>query len=84
MMVPQNLLSSEYADLTNPPSATSSTSSPSTDAAAVWTEHTATNGRTYFYNRVTKQSTWSKPDELKTPDEVMFAIVFIRLMLFPA
>ncbi|RHZ64097.1 hypothetical protein Glove_326g109 [Diversispora epigaea] len=35
----------------------------------VWTEHTSPDGRTYFYNIVTKQSTWDKPDEIKTPEE---------------
>lgn len=35
-----------------------------------WSEHKAPDGRTYFYNSVTKQSLWEKPDELKTPCEV--------------
>jgi hypothetical protein len=35
-----------------------------------WTEHKAPDGRTYYYNSVTKQSLWEKPDELKTPAEV--------------
>ncbi|KAF0465242.1 formin binding protein 3 [Gigaspora margarita] len=35
----------------------------------VWTEHTAPDGRTYYYNTVTKQSSWDKPEELKTPEE---------------
>ncbi|CAG8646889.1 8079_t:CDS:10, partial [Racocetra fulgida] len=37
--------------------------------ARVWTEHTAPDGRTYYYNTVTKQSSWDKPEELKTPEE---------------
>lgn len=32
-----------------------------------WTEHTAPDGRKYYYNSRTKQSSWEKPDELKTP-----------------
>ncbi|KAG8225055.1 hypothetical protein J437_LFUL000033, partial [Ladona fulva] len=32
-----------------------------------WTEHKAPDGRTYFYNSVTKQSSWEKPDDLKSP-----------------
>lgn len=32
-----------------------------------WTEHTAPDGRKYYYNNRTKQSSWEKPDELKTP-----------------
>jgi len=35
-----------------------------------WTEHTAPDGRVYYYNNVTKQSLWEKPDELKTTAEV--------------
>ncbi|KAL4419958.1 hypothetical protein ABPG75_007056 [Micractinium tetrahymenae] len=34
-----------------------------------WTEHTAPDGRKYYYNSRTKQSSWEKPDELKTPAE---------------
>lgn len=35
-----------------------------------WSEHKAPDGRTYYYNSVTKQSSWQKPDCLKTPGEV--------------
>jgi len=31
-----------------------------------WTEHTAPDGRSYFYNNDTKTSLWTKPEELKT------------------
>ncbi|KAM4626300.1 pre-mRNA-processing factor 40 homolog A isoform 2-T2 [Discoglossus pictus] len=41
--------------------------------ASVWTEHKSPDGRTYFYNIETKQSTWEKPDELKTPAEQMLS-----------
>lgn len=34
-----------------------------------WTEHTAPDGRTYYFNAETKTSLWSKPDELKTEVE---------------
>ncbi|WIA16549.1 hypothetical protein OEZ85_013221 [Tetradesmus obliquus] len=34
-----------------------------------WTEHPGPNGRSYFFNRVTKVSTWTKPDELMTAVE---------------
>ncbi|KAJ2780711.1 U1 snRNP protein [Coemansia javaensis] len=34
-----------------------------------WAEHTAAGGRTYYYNKVTRATTWEKPDELKTPQE---------------
>ncbi|KAL5006562.1 hypothetical protein ScPMuIL_015368 [Solemya velum] len=35
----------------------------------LWSEHKAPDGRTYYYNNVTKQSSWEKPDDLKTPAE---------------
>ncbi|XP_050076945.1 pre-mRNA-processing factor 40 homolog A [Anopheles maculipalpis] len=34
-----------------------------------WSEHKTPEGRTYYYNSITKQSLWEKPDELKTPAE---------------
>ena len=37
---------------------------------SLWTEHVTQDGRTYYYNTVTSQSTWDKPDELKTTGEV--------------
>lgn len=38
-----------------------------------WTEHKAPDGRTYYYNSVTKQSLWEKPDELKTQSELLLS-----------
>ncbi|XP_043278756.1 pre-mRNA-processing factor 40 homolog A isoform X2 [Venturia canescens] len=38
-----------------------------------WTEHKAPDGRTYYYNAATKQSLWEKPDELKTPTELLLS-----------
>ncbi|XP_054714571.1 pre-mRNA-processing factor 40 homolog B-like isoform X2 [Uloborus diversus] len=38
-----------------------------------WTEHKAPDGRTYFYNHVTKQSSWEKPDELKSQSELLLS-----------
>lgn len=40
-----------------------------------WTEHKAPDGRTYYYNTVSKQSLWEKPNELKTPAEVSSVVV---------
>jgi len=35
-----------------------------------WTEHVdKTSGKTYYYNSLTKQSVWTKPAELMTPEE---------------
>jgi len=36
----------------------------------LWTEHKAPDGRTYYYNSISKESRWEKPDELKTSAEV--------------
>lgn len=52
-----------------PPSAPPTTAAP-IGAGVEWSEHTAPDGRTYYYNSVTKQSSWQKPDVLKTPAEV--------------
>lgn len=37
--------------------------------ASRWTEHTAPNGRKYYYNSLLGKSSWEKPDELKTAEE---------------
>uniref|UniRef100_A0A1B0C570 Pre-mRNA-processing factor 40 homolog A n=1 Tax=Glossina palpalis gambiensis TaxID=67801 RepID=A0A1B0C570_9MUSC len=34
-----------------------------------WTEHKAPDGRPYYYNNVTKQSSWEKPEALMSPAE---------------
>ncbi|KAL0274675.1 UNVERIFIED_CONTAM: hypothetical protein PYX00_002747 [Menopon gallinae] len=39
----------------------------------IWTEHKSPDGRTYYYNTVTKHSLWEKPDELKTPTELLLS-----------
>ncbi|XP_067650087.1 pre-mRNA-processing factor 40 homolog A-like isoform X2 [Haliotis asinina] len=49
-------------------SASSTTAGDSGDKS-VWTEHKAPDGRTYYYNNVTKQSSWEKPDDLKSDTE---------------
>ncbi|KPJ12063.1 Pre-mRNA-processing factor 40-like A [Papilio machaon] len=42
---------------------------PLANQSSPWSEHKAPDGRTYYYNSVTKQSLWEKPDDLKTPAE---------------
>ncbi|XP_063707837.1 pre-mRNA-processing factor 40 homolog A isoform X2 [Culicoides brevitarsis] len=42
--------------------------------AMVWSEHKAPDGKTYYYNSVTKQSVWDKPDELKSPAERLLSV----------
>uniref|UniRef100_A0A8C2K172 Pre-mRNA-processing factor 40 homolog A n=1 Tax=Cyprinus carpio TaxID=7962 RepID=A0A8C2K172_CYPCA len=43
------------------------------ESKSVWTEHKSLDGKTYYYNTETKQSTWEKPDELKSPAEQMLS-----------
>ncbi|KAJ2656571.1 U1 snRNP protein [Coemansia sp. RSA 1199] len=38
--------------------------------SGAWVEYTSPDGRAYFYNRDTKVTTWEKPDELKTQQEL--------------
>merc|ERR1719409_1598902 len=37
---------------------------------AEWTEHKAADGRTYYYKAATNESTWDKPDQLKSAEEL--------------
>lgn len=46
---------------------------PAAEKKTDWSEHKAPDGRTYYYNSVTKQSLWEKPDELKTPSELLLS-----------
>ncbi|CAG0903191.1 unnamed protein product [Darwinula stevensoni] len=43
------------------------------DKRSQWTEHKAPDGRTYYYNSMTKESSWEKPDELETPAELLLS-----------
>ncbi|KAL8165977.1 hypothetical protein V2J09_007476, partial [Rumex salicifolius] len=42
-------------------------------SASDWQEHTSADGRRYYYNKKTRQSSWEKPLELMTPIEVCLA-----------
>ncbi|XP_060585803.1 pre-mRNA-processing factor 40 homolog B-like [Ruditapes philippinarum] len=44
-----------------------------TEKKSPWTEHKAPDGRTYYYNNVTKQSSWEKPKDLQTETEMLLA-----------
>ncbi|XP_044764182.1 pre-mRNA-processing factor 40 homolog A isoform X2 [Coccinella septempunctata] len=46
---------------------------PAPNPSDQWTEHKAPDGRTYYYNSVTKQSSWQKPDQLKSPAELLLS-----------
>ena len=39
----------------------------------MWSEHKSLDGKTYFYNKETKESIWEKPDDLKTPAELLLS-----------
>ncbi|NXH26294.1 PR40A factor, partial [Myiagra hebetior] len=52
---------------------TSSASEDHSKQKSTWTEHKSPDGRTYYYNTETKQSTWEKPDDLKTPAEQLLS-----------
>ncbi|RVE52650.1 hypothetical protein evm_002769 [Chilo suppressalis] len=62
-----------------PPEYTQDLNAPAPDVAPIanqscpWSEHKAPDGRTYYYNSVTKQSLWEKPDDLKTPAEKLLS-----------
>ncbi|KRY43093.1 WW domain-containing protein [Trichinella spiralis] len=38
---------------------------------SIWSEHRAPDGRYFYYNRETKQSSWIKPNELKSHTELL-------------
>ncbi|KAI7731630.1 hypothetical protein M8C21_015716 [Ambrosia artemisiifolia] len=52
-----------------PPNQQASAVDASQEASADWQEYTAADGRRYYYNKRTKQSSWEKPLELMTPLE---------------
>ncbi|OUC48642.1 FF domain protein [Trichinella nativa] len=43
----------------------------STVKESIWSEHRAPDGRYFYYNRETKQSSWIKPNELKSHTELL-------------
>lgn len=46
---------------------------PNTSGQGAWAEFKSPDGRIYYYNHVTKQSSWDKPDELKSQAEKLLA-----------
>ncbi|CAL0323726.1 unnamed protein product [Lupinus luteus] len=45
------------------------TSTPNQQSLSDWQEHTSADGRRYYYNKRTRQSSWEKPLELMSPIE---------------
>jgi len=39
-------------------------------AGAPWQEHRTPDGRTYYFNPLTKVTQWTKPEDLMSPAEV--------------
>ncbi|KAF8711617.1 hypothetical protein HU200_029070 [Digitaria exilis] len=52
-----------------PATATLPSVSTSEPSSSDWQEHTAAEGKKYYYNKKTRQSSWEKPVELMTPLE---------------
>lgn len=50
--------------------------------ASVWSQ-AESNGRTYYYNTVTKATQWTKPEELMTPSEVCFSSLCELILVVP-
>ncbi|CAH8566427.1 unnamed protein product [Heterobilharzia americana] len=58
-----------------PNPATSVTQLSAAQVNAGWVEHHSHDGRKYYYNTYTQQTTWEKPQELKTSEREYFTIV---------
>jgi hypothetical protein len=43
------------------------------DPLHIWKEHTNADGRKYYFNRITKVSTWTIPEDLKAAKEAQAA-----------
>ncbi|PPS03321.1 hypothetical protein GOBAR_AA17344 [Gossypium barbadense] len=64
-----------------PSSADTNANVPSlTPQSSDWQEHTSADGRRYYYNKRTRQSSWEKPLELMTPIEMILSVFKLRLL----
>merc|ERR1712126_127026 len=43
------------------------------DTRSAWGEHKAPDGRIYYYNSLTKESSWEKPEDLKSAQEKLLS-----------
>ena len=67
---PPSPLSSSLPPPSPPPSLPLLLLPPQPKKPRMWTEHKAPDGRLYYYNGETKQSSWQKPEDLMTKAEV--------------
>jgi pre-mRNA-processing factor 40 len=44
--------------------------SPFPPPGALWQEHRTADGRSYYYNSITKVTQWTKPEDMMSPAEV--------------
>lgn len=44
-----------------------------TDPLHIWKEHTNADGRKYYFNRITKMSTWTLPEDFEAAKEAQAA-----------
>ncbi|CAG09312.1 unnamed protein product, partial [Tetraodon nigroviridis] len=72
MLLPPRI-STASVQPTGPSTTNGSTAEEQPKKKALWTEHKSMDGKTYYYNTETKQSTWEKPDDLKSPAEQMLS-----------
>ncbi|XP_045560394.1 pre-mRNA-processing factor 40 homolog A isoform X6 [Salmo salar] len=72
MMMPPHMPAAAMQPTGPPGVDTTVTAAPGT-VKSVWTEHKSMDGKTYYYNTETKQSSWEKPDDLKSPAEQMLS-----------
>lgn len=70
---PSGKIEAESLDATSNVHPPSSIDAKSLSKKSDWSEHKAPDGRTYYYNSVTKQSSWEKPDELKSHAELLLS-----------
>ncbi|XP_077253317.1 pre-mRNA-processing protein 40A isoform X2 [Tasmannia lanceolata] len=66
--LPTPVLQTSQQSSTTVPAANSQPN-PTQQSSSDWQEHTSADGRRYYYNKKTRQSSWEKPLELMTPLE---------------
>jgi len=52
--------------------------SPFPQPGATWQEHRTPDGRTYYYNPITKVTQWTKPEEMMTAAEVRIFMMRVQ------